>query len=174
MKAEELIQVSKGKLEASFYKAERKEGESVFTYGARWMFLQMNESEEDVTFNDSINYTGYGMLKYGMSLLFFTGFLVMSSYYFLPLMILSVLVFFIVEVHFLFLFPLLLDECQEPIKESINQVYKIGVFKSVFMVLRIAVFMVVGLFYLKRPLYNWYVGCLAVVIWYQDEVRNRI
>jgi hypothetical protein len=46
-------------------------------------------------------------------------------------------------------------------------------------VLRIAVFMMVGLFYSKNPLKNWHIGCLFIIIWYQHVIvssflRNRL
>jgi hypothetical protein len=147
----------------------------VFTKGAGWMHEQMNTLRHSATdFNTAINYQGYGFLKYSIciALWFITVIALYSINVFLiPV---SVLVFYFAEVHFLFLFPLLIDGVKNPVLESIKQTYRIGIFNAVATVFPIGCFMIVGLFNKKTPLRNWHTGSMAIIIWYQNEVRNRV
>ncbi|HWK08354.1 MAG TPA: hypothetical protein VNS58_32230 [Puia sp.] len=149
---------------------------TLFSAGARWMSDRLNQLDGNHTpaFNPHINYTLYGSLKYGICLLGcgLSGWWL--SKYSMLLTPLSILVFFLLEVNFLFLFPLLIDNSATPVRGSIRAVFKIGILKCVFTVIPIALFMVVGLFRKRETVRNWYIGCLAILIWYNDEVRNRI
>lgn len=149
---------------------------TLFSTGARWMNDRLNQLDGNHTqaFNPHINYTLYGLLKYGICLAGFSLSAWGLSKYSILLAPLSVFVFFLLEVNFLFLFPLLIDNSATPISGSIRAVFRIGILKCVITVIPIALFMVVGLFWKKEPVRNWYIGCLAVLIWYNDEVRNRI
>lgn len=147
----------------------------VFTDGAKWMCNHLNQlSDHKIEFNDSVNYTAYGFLKYGISLLFFS----LSLFFFVHINILlaplAVVIFYFAEVHFLFLFPLLIDGVQHPLQQSVKATYGIGLFRSIYTVFRVGLFMIAGLFNTAKPLYNWHVGCLAIIIWYQHDVRSRI
>jgi hypothetical protein len=85
---------------------------------------------------------------------------------------LSIVCFYIVEVQWMFLFPLLIDQSPAPLRESIAMTRNIGTINAVWVILPIGVFMLLGLFYWKNPLKHWYLGCLAVVIGYMVE-RNK-
>jgi len=92
-----------------------------------------------------------------------------------PLFIpLSIVVFYLFEIQFLFLFPLLIDNSKEPVRRGIREVFKIGIIRCLFTVIPIAFFMLLGLFHKRQRYRNWYIGCLAILIWYNDEVRTRI
>ncbi len=146
----------------------------VFNIGARWMFEQLNEDDSKKSFNDVLNYFTYGILKYGISLLAFC-----ISFYLLfkinlLLTPLAIIIFYLFEVHFLFLFPLLIDDVKNPIITSIQQTYRTGLFTTLTTVIPIGFYMMIGLLNLKNPFRNWHIGCLAIIIWYKNEVRNRI
>ena len=144
----------------------------IFSQGAEWMFLRLSKS--NLGFDQSVNYTFYGFLKYGVSLLiFFTSIFLFSSVHIL-LLPFSLLIFYIIEVHFLFLFPLLLDHVPYPLLNSISHTYRLGLLKTAFTTFSIGLFMTKGLFNLRDPFKNWYLGCLCILIWYKDEVRNRL
>ena len=147
----------------------------VFTDGAKWMCNQLNQlSDRKTEFTDSVNYTAYGLLKYGISLLFF----LLSVFFFVHINILlvplAVVIFYFAEVHFLFLFPLLIDGVQHPLQQSVKATYSIGLFTSMYTVFRIGLFMITGLFNISTPFRNWHIGCMAIIIWYQHDVRSRI
>lgn len=147
----------------------------VFTDGAKWMCKQLNElSNRKIEFNGAVNYTAYGFLKYSVSLLFFLLAAFLFARIHVLLVPLAALIFYLAEVHFLFLFPLLIDGVQHPLLESIKKTYAIGLFRSMYTVFRVGLFMITGLLNITRPFRNWHVGCLAIIIWYQYEVRNRI
>jgi len=148
----------------------------IFPSGARWMFDRLNEldGKKEQAFNTTVNYNFYGCLKYGVCL---TGFglsiccCLHYNYWCIPM---SILLFYVLEVHFLFLFPLLIDNSQRPMLTGIQKTYQLGLFKCLFTVVPIAIFMLLGLLRKKDPFRNWHIGCLAILIWYKNEVRNRI
>lgn len=148
----------------------------IFAAGARWMFEKLHENEPETTtvFDASINFSYYGYLKYGLSLLSFlaAGFALGKVH--LLLTPLAVLVFYVFEVHFLFLFPLLIDGAKNPIQTSIRQTYRIGFGKALFWVFTIALYMLSGLLNHRNPWRKWHIGCLSIVLWYRHEVRDRV
>ncbi|MDX1943509.1 MAG: hypothetical protein SFU99_23280 [Saprospiraceae bacterium] len=155
--------------------AERLKWNNLFSIGARWMHERLCEMRgSDQEFDEVINFTYYGVLKYSISI---AG-LVIALYYLIKVNIflapLAILFFYFLEVHFLFLFPLLIDKVKRPLLNSIRLAYKIGIIRAVFNVLPIAIFMLLGLFNYKKPLYNWYIGCLAILYWYHYEVEGII
>jgi hypothetical protein len=144
--------------------------------GARWMYERLNELDGGFRrpFDAEINYAGYGRLKYGICLtgFFWSGWW-LSTYEILYIPF-SVLIFYLLEVQFLFLFPLLIDQAKRPVWTGIREVLRIGLIRCIMTVIPISIFMMTGLFIKGNRLRNWYIGCLAVLIWYNDEVRVRI
>lgn len=174
MKYQNLISESKTSLEIDPPNSNTIISLNIFEIGAKWMFDKLNENKIEMQFNPLIKFTAYGLFKYGIS--FFTFllsafFLLKFSFLLLPL---SILFFYLVEVHFLFLFPILIDNVKNPIWTSIKQTYKIGIMTTLGNVIPIGFYMLFGLLNFKNPFRNWYIGCYAIIIWYQDEVRNRI
>ncbi len=148
----------------------------LFTQGAHWMAHRLNELDDSkiAVVDPMVNFKVYGFGKYILCVLFFVISLLFSLKLNLLLMPVSILVFYFVEVQLLFLFPLLIDQVERPILTSIRLTSEIGVFRAVITVIPIAFYMAWGLCNVKKPFKNWYIGCLAVVIWYQYEVRNRL
>ncbi len=147
---------------------------NIFSTGAKWMHERMNETRDTKTaFDEAINFGGYGLFKYGTCI----GSMLVAAWLLWRVHILltplSVIVFYFVEVHLLFLFPILIDRKCNPIMSGIQQTYKTGVLKAMSIVIPISIFMIFGLFNLKAPFRNWHTGSLAIIIWYQHEVSNR-
>jgi hypothetical protein len=149
----------------------------IFSTGGTWMFhwMQMLQFDEKRTLQHAINFAFYGLFKYAIS-----GAVFLIALFFLwPLgwmyASLPIVCFYIVEVQLMFLFPLLIDQSPAPLKESMAMTRKIGTINAVWVILPIGVFMLLGLFNWKNPLKHWYLGCLAVVIWYilERKARNK-
>lgn len=151
-------------------------GVRVFEHGARWMRRRMNslDNRTEKELDHTTQYTVYGVLKYSCCII--AAIVAGMEFYHLHFLLtpLAIVIFYCVEVHFLFLFPLILDGARRPLLASIRLTYRIGYFRALVMVMRLGGFMVAGLFNLKNPTRNWHIGCLAVIIWYQHEGRNRI
>ncbi len=174
MKYQQLLKQSKRILQENHLIIDGVISMNIFDIGAKWMFDKLHEHKSELKFNQSINFTLYGLLKYGISFFAF----LLSVFLFLKvnvlLLPLSIIIFYIAEVHFLFLFPILIDNIEKPIWTSIKQTYKTGMLITLLTVIPISFFMIYGLFNFKDPFRNWYVGCLSIIIWYQNEIRNRI
>jgi hypothetical protein len=149
---------------------------NLFHTGARWMYDRMLELQpgDNRPFDPTPNYTGYGLLKYGTCTVATILSMVPLSKYGLLLIPLSIGVFYLIEIHTLFLFPLLIDRAKNPLHASIKATYNLGIGKCFITVIPIAGYMLLGLFRLTNPLRNWYIGCLAIVIWYNNEIRDKL
>jgi hypothetical protein len=172
----QLIQKSKEHLKKYAVATQAPPSRFVFTAGAAWICKRMNEldPENPRIFNPHVCYEWYGILKYGVALLAFG----ISVYGFMgihwALLPLSVLAFYGFEILFLFLFPLLIDQKPNPLRSSFKMTYAVGYLRALSVVVPIGLYMTIGLLRFKSPLYYWHVGCLAIVIWYDEEVRNRL
>ncbi len=147
----------------------------LFQQGGEWMRAWLEKWEPGRKWNTAvIHFNRYGWFKYLLCMAALLG----SAYGFYKinpwLLPLSLIVFYLMEVHFLFLFPLLIDGVRNPLWESIVITHRIGLFRVLANVIPIAVYMMMGLFNVSDPFRNWHKGCLAVLIWYQQDVRNRI
>lgn len=148
---------------------------TLFPAGAQWMYDRMQEIRpSDIPFDPAFNYTGYGILKYGVCLAGFALPLLASAKVELITVLLSVVFFYLLEVHFLFLFPLLIDRAPRPLLTGIRMAWSIGIGRCLITVIPIATYMLLGLFRRSDPLRNWYIGCLAIIIWYEHEIRDRL
>ncbi len=176
MKYDNLLAASKANLDKKPLALHCVFSLKIFDHGAQWMFSKLNENNPDkcLPFNPSVHYTGYGVLKYGISFTVLLLAVYVISGIHLGLLPLSIFFFYFAEIHFLFIFPLLLDRCPNPIWNSIKLPYKMGIFSLIITVIPIGFFMIMGLFDVKNPLRNWYIGCNSILIWYQHEIRNRI
>lgn len=146
----------------------------IFGTGARWMFGQLPPAGPALAseFSEQTNFTFYGSLKYGGSLLaalLVAGALVKLRWW--PLLPLAGLAFYLVEVHLLFLFPLLLDRVAHPLCRSVQATYRVGLLRALGWTLVIAAYMLTGLLAWRQPWRRWHVGCLAVTRWYHEEIR---
>jgi hypothetical protein len=176
MKFQLLISQSKVNLEMNPPQINGVISKNIFGLGAKWMYDKLNEYDtaKNIQFDQSINFFAYGLLKYAISLLAFLFSALLFCNINHMLLPVSVILFYLVEVHFLFLFPILIDNIKKPVRVSIKQTYKTGLLTTLINVIPIGFYMVFGLLNFKDPLRNWYVGCLAILIWYQNEIRNRI
>lgn len=176
MKYDTLINASKSFLEERPVFMPGGFSPKVFATGAAWMadWLRILRNKPFVANASQKNFTLYGIIKYFISFLVFA----IAAWFFYTinpvLVFFAVPVFYLVEVHFLFLFPLLLDDVRHPFITSIKHTYKNGLFRVAVTVMKIGIFMMAGLFNRRAPFRNWHIGCLAVLIWYQYEVRDRI
>lgn len=115
-----------------------------------------------------VPFNRYGLLKYGFALAISTAAGVLL-YGVCPLLaLLATFVFYWAEVQLLFLFPLLIDRVPHPIRESFRLTRQIGVAHAMRRVMPIAFFMLSGLCHRRDPLQRWYIGCAAVLLWYED------
>lgn len=144
-----------------------------FADGGAWMAEQLYlRSARPAPSGIPPNYRKAGLIKYGLSLLaaFLTALSVVSI---CPVTILlAIIVFYVVEVQFLFLFPLMADENATPYRSAIRISWSVGILRCVGNTIPIAVHMLVGLMNHKDPFRGWHTGCLAVLIWYLDIRKN--
>jgi len=164
--------LANSKIHLSRFPGEQKTNSNtyIFTEGARWMTQRLNELDGGQRhFDPLLPYERYGYFKYIFCLSCFllsAGVFWTNAIFLIPL---AVVVFYFFEIHLLFLFPLLIGGVDHPIAKSIRMTYQIGIFTTLKTIIPIGVFMVLGLFRRQHPLKNWYLGCLAVLIWYVDE-----
>lgn len=144
---------------------------SIFSKGARWMFDRLQELNPELAleWNSNLNYEYYGYLKYGICSACLIGSASFFFHYSFWLSPFSILIFYGLEVHFLFLFPLLIEGVKHPFYRSFMLTYKIGILKAMYTVMVVAAYMLWGLFDVKQPFRKWHIGCMAVLIWYYEE-----
>jgi len=145
----------------------------IFSSGAKWMASQL-DSAETKAFDNDTNFEFYGAVKYGICILAFFATAILLWRINIFITPLAVLVFYFCEVHFLFLFPLLIDKVKQPLSKSIHLSYTIGIFTCMATVIPISIFMLAGLVNIKAPFKNWHIGSLAIIIWYKNEIRDRL
>lgn len=156
-------------------RVERPVSWDVFQQGGEWMRAWLEEWQPEKKGNGkAIDFNRYGWFKYLICVAALLASAVVCYAINPWLLPLSLIVFYSVEVHFLFLFPLLIDGVEHPFWQSIVITHRIGLWRVVATVIPIGLFMVVGVFHVSDPFRNWHKGCLAVLIWYQRDVRDRI
>lgn len=144
-----------------------------FTYGGFWMVDQLGalRQESPILKDQKHSFNKIGFLKYSACVLFgIIPMLVIGLN--LVSIVLFVLLFYIAEIHFLFLFPLVIEGVADPFKANYRLVKNIGFLRCLINIVPIACYMVIGLFNFRSPLYNWYVGCLSVLILYVEETKD--
>ena len=139
------------------------------------MHCRMNEMdlERYNEFPNDVNFTYYGIFKY---LTVSAVGLASASILFriLPFLFpVSILIFYLAEMFFLFMFPLLIDGCRNPAAENFALVKKTGFIRSFYCLLRIAFKMISGIFNTADPFKEWKIGCIAVLFWYKECLQNK-
>lgn len=175
MKPQELLNQSEKFLQQHPHFVKKGFSLNVFSDGAQWMVDMLNKIDplQNRTFDQSIYFTFWGWSKYLVCLLaFFISFFILLNIHF-SLIPLSILAFYFIEGWFVFLFPTLIDRKSNPIVSSAKLTSEIGIFTTITTILPIAFFMLSGIFQKKKFLINWHIGCLAILFWYTDEIRNR-
>ncbi|MCI1186566.1 hypothetical protein MON38_03990 [Hymenobacter sp. DH14] len=143
----------------------------VFEAGAAWMGVHLARLRAWPLAASGSRpcFTCYGWLKYGLSLLGLAlaalG-LVRGSVWLWPV---AALGFYVVEIQFLFLFPLLLERRPRPLLASCRLTARIGYGRCLLGVLPVAAYMLAGLVRPRHARLQWHVGCLAILLWYVDE-----
>jgi hypothetical protein len=147
---------------------------SGFASGADWMRLVLCQLRGVNPPTASASFQQLGVVKYGLSalcaLLFLCLVISTRAWLFLPGV---VLVFYAVEAQMVFLFPLALDGCRNPIRESLVWTRAAGgTIPVMFTVMQLAVVMLFGGFFGRGFVRSWCLGCLAVVLWYEALRRQ--
>ena len=145
----------------------------VFEAGAAWMGEQLAclraQPRPRLAGASRRRFTYYGWLKYGLSLLGMMLTATALSRYSIWLLPLAGLGFYVVEIQFLFLFPLLLEGRPQPLLASCRLTARVGYGRCLLGVLLVAAHMLAGLGCPRRARWQWHVGCLAILFWYVDE-----
>ncbi len=135
-----------------------------FASGAEWMRLAL-ECLRGEPPQGRAAFQWLGLLKYGACALGFA-----ACWRLAPL--LSPLSFYAVEAQMVFLFPLVLDSHPAPWRESLRLTRRAGgTLRVMRTVMRLAFTMLFGGLRDGRFVRAWCLGCLAVVLWY-EEVRR--
>ena len=142
----------------------------VFTQGGNWMSQELHLLRGQSLSSDSntLHFARHGWVKYGLALLSAMIPIYIFWGHWLLSMVSAVLLFYLMETLFLFLFPSVIDGKIRPYSHSMAMVFRFGYFKSFFFTLVLAGFMLIGLLRFKRPLYHWHIGCLAVLLVYSS------
>ncbi|MGE0490789.1 MAG: hypothetical protein AB7S38_16400 [Vulcanimicrobiota bacterium] len=145
-------------------------GRQGFLSGAQWMNQALGVVRGRPTLMRPANYQGLGFFKYGLATAaaltaLFVAYQV-GRWDFLGLVPLA---FYAVEAQFVFLFPLVLDGSPTPVKDSLALTARAGgTIQVMATVVPIACVMLFGGFVGQGFVRCWCVGCLAVVLWYED------
>lgn len=144
-----------------------------FTTGGAWMVAQFHQRWPGTLPSPQPDYHRAGMIKYGCSLLVAGFVLALTAKLGLTALLLGGLSFYLTEVHFLFLFPLLAEGEREAYLNSIRITHEIGLLHCVLNVIPIALMMLLGLLSRRDPYRAWHIGCLAVVLWFVDYRKSK-
>ncbi|MEM8524054.1 MAG: hypothetical protein AAGG68_05405 [Bacteroidota bacterium] len=142
----------------------------LFVAGAKWMldFSTLPKFKENRYSKRTIQC--YGLGKYGLCISSTILYLALINEITILDFFIAIFFFYFIESHLVFVFPLLIDNQSSPLKKSILMAYKIGLPKVFINILPIAGYMILGLFKVRKPFYNWHIGCGAIVIWYENEI----
>lgn len=84
------------------------------------------------------------------------------------------LAFYAVEVQFVFLFPIAIDGSATPWKKAYLMTRKIGTISAMQVVIPLAVVMLAGGLCGQGFVRCWCLGCLSIILWYEDELSSGI
>jgi hypothetical protein len=144
-----------------------------FASGADWMRLALSHIRQTSIPAVGAPYNLLGLIKYGLASLGALLYLALVARLRLwGLGVGFILVFYAIEAQLVFLFPLAIDGCTNPLHASRDWTKRAGGTWHVMMiVIRFAVVMMFGGFLGKGFVRSWALGCLGVVLWY-EEVRH--
>lgn len=144
-----------------------------FASGAQWMRLALETERGRPAPPTTCNFQRLGLIKYGLA----TGIALLwaiasCAWHFLWLVPLAAVAFYMVEVQMVFLFPLALDGSARPFSAARRWTRRAGgTVAAMRVVLLLAGTMLFGGLAGRGFLRCWCLGCLAVVLWYED-LRN--
>lgn len=153
--------------------AEQQAWQTGFSSGAEWMRFAMSQLRGQDIPVTNLPYQQVGLLKYGLASLgasvYLGLFIRLEWWLLLPGFI---LVFYALEVQTVFLFPLAIDGADHLFAESRRwTAHAGGTCKAMQVVMPIASVMLLGGFFGQGFIRAWALGCLAIVIWY-EQVRQ--
>jgi hypothetical protein len=125
-------------------------------------------------YEDNQLFVRYGCFKYGLALSMATLVVGILGLPALVELLIFIIVFYLIEIQFLFLFPILIDRTNLPFRASVHMTYRMGYIRAFYTVLLLAAYMLTGLMMRRDPFRKWHIGCLAVLILYQHELENRL
>lgn len=142
-----------------------------FQSGADWMRETMSLLRGRKLPGSPHSFTLLGIAKYTMASV--AALLVVASVALgLPwpaMVILAPLAFYAVEVQFVFLFPLVIDGVPRPWRRSLRMTRFMTTPYAMSVVIPLAAVMLFGGLFGKGFIRCWCLGCLSVVIWYEEE-----
>lgn len=152
--------------------AARRAATGGFSGGAEWLRLAL-ANERGVPPEGRAAFARLGLLKYGLAAAAasLVGAVALA---FDPLLLpLVVVAFYLVEVRMVFVFPLALDGHAAPLVGSHDLLQRTMPWpQATARVMRIAAEMLCGGLLGRGLLRSWCVGCLAVVLWYEEARRT--
>lgn len=144
-----------------------------FSNGGEWMRLRLSLLRNRVIAPVPLKvFQFWGVFKYVFSLLVGISILLLNW----PLGIttpLAIAAFYIIEVQFCFLFPLIVDNRKPFFLNSILLTHRVGFWRCLRLVLYFAAYMLTSGYGRKHFLLAWHIGCLAVLLAY-EKMGNRV
>jgi hypothetical protein len=141
-----------------------------FASGAEWMRLVMEQLRGCSLPAGDAPFQWLGLIKYGLCMAGFAA-CVLAAWLARawPLALLGVPAFYAIEVQFLFLFPAAIDHPQHPFTANRRRVARAGgTFQRMATVIPIAASMLAGGPAGQGFVRSWALGCIAIVIWYEE------
>jgi hypothetical protein len=157
-----------------FARAATQEGwRTGFASGAEWMRLVMTHIRGANIPVVQAPYNTLGLFKYGLASLCALGYMTLTIWADWWLLLPGfILVFYAIEAQMVFLFPLVIDGCPQPLAESLAWTRRGGgTLRVMSTVMPVAAVMLLGGFVGGGFIRSWSLGCLAIVLWYED-LRN--
>lgn len=154
--------------------AQQEAWQDSFQSGAEWMALVMVTLRQQELPVVTCSFHQLGWIKYSLAvigaILFLMGVLALKLWLLVPV---TILIFYAIEVQMVFLFPLALDGSLSPFRESLQWTRKAGgTLSAMLTVIPLAVVMLFGGWVGQGFIRSWSLGCLAVVLWY-EELRHE-
>lgn len=149
----------------------RRERRHGFAGGARWMAgaLSILRADTAPPSPPDVGWQRLGVTKYALCLLA-AAVATAAALPFVPLFaaVVGVLIFYVVEVQFVFAFPIALDSHARPLRKSASVLrHSTGTLRGVATVVPLATVMLFGGFVGRGFVRSWCVGCLGVLVWYE-------
>jgi hypothetical protein len=158
-----------------FAQAAQQAWKGGFYSGAVWMELVLSELRGQPPRSVPQCLQGFGVFKYtltSIAALIVLAIAIVTQIY--PFIVLCIPAFYAVEVQMVFLFPITLDRFPHPFRTSRQWTqYAGGTIAAMRIVLVLAAVMLFGGLFGKGLIRCWCLGCLAVVLWYEQLRQTR-
>jgi hypothetical protein len=147
---------------------------SGFVSGAAWMRLVLEYLRNTELSPVSADFQQLGVIKYALcaagALIWIIVTLATGLWLLIPF---AAFIFYAIEAQMVFLFPLALDDSQALFRESRQLTVKAGGTLNVMLiVMHLALVMLFGGFLGKGFVRSWALGCLSVVLWYEQVKQD--